>query len=81
MLSNQLIFCHPLFLLPSIFFRISVLSNELAFHISSGAHKIKPIVPREEVKEDAEGIVWSSAVEQIPQKSVLSTRPCRNQRH
>ena len=31
--SNQLIFCHPLFLLPSIFPRIRVFSNESALHI------------------------------------------------
>ena len=34
MLSNHLIFCHPLFLLPSIFHNIRVFSNELALHIS-----------------------------------------------
>ena len=33
MLSNHLILCHPLLLLPSIFPRIRVFSNELAFHI------------------------------------------------
>ena len=31
--SNHLIFCHPLVLLPSIFSRIRVFSNELALHI------------------------------------------------
>ena len=31
--SNHLIFCHPLFLLPSIFPRIRVFSNESALHI------------------------------------------------
>ena len=31
--SNHLIFCHPLLLLPSIFPRIRVFSNESAFHI------------------------------------------------
>ena len=33
MSSNQLILCHPLLLLPSIFPRIRVLSNESALHI------------------------------------------------
>ena len=33
MLSNHLIFCCPLFLLPSIFPSIRVFSNELALHI------------------------------------------------
>ena len=33
MLSNHLILCHPLLLLPFIFPRIRVFSNELAFHI------------------------------------------------
>ena len=33
MLSNYLIFCCPLFLLPSIFPSIRVFSNELALHI------------------------------------------------
>ena len=33
MLSNHLIICHPLLLLPSFFPRIRVFSNELAFHI------------------------------------------------
>ena len=33
MLSNHLILCHPLLLLPSIFPSIKVFSNELAFHI------------------------------------------------
>ena len=33
MLSNHLILCHPLLLLPSILPRIRVFSNELAFHI------------------------------------------------
>ena len=33
MLSNHLILCHPLLLLPSIFPTIRVLSNESAFHI------------------------------------------------
>ena len=33
MLSNHLIFCHPLLLLPSIFPSIRVFSNELALHI------------------------------------------------
>ena len=33
MLSNHLILCHPLLLLPSIFPRIRVFSNELALHI------------------------------------------------
>ena len=33
MLSNPLIFCHPLFLLPSIFPSNRVLLNETAFHI------------------------------------------------
>ena len=32
--SNHLILCHPLLLLPSIFPRIRVFSNELALHIS-----------------------------------------------
>ena len=32
--SNHLILCHPLVLLPSIFPRIRVFSNELALHIS-----------------------------------------------
>ena len=32
--SNQLIFCHPLLLLPSIFPSIRVFSNESAVHIS-----------------------------------------------
>ena len=31
--SNHLVLCHPLFLLPSIFPRIRVLSNESALHI------------------------------------------------
>ena len=31
--SNHLILCHPLLLLPSIFFNISVFSNESALHI------------------------------------------------
>ena len=33
MLSNHLILCHPLLLLPSIFPSIRVFTNELAFHI------------------------------------------------
>ena len=33
MLSNHLIFCHPLLLLPSIFLSIRVLSSELALHV------------------------------------------------
>ena len=33
MLSNHLILCHPLLLLPSIFLSIRVFSHELAFHI------------------------------------------------
>ena len=33
MLSNQLILCHPILLLPSIFPSISVFSNESALHI------------------------------------------------
>ena len=33
MLSNHLIFCHPLILLPSVFPSITVFSNELALHI------------------------------------------------
>ena len=33
MLSNQLILCHPVLLLPSIFPSISVFSNESALHI------------------------------------------------
>ena len=33
MLSNHLILCHPLLLLPSIFPSIKVFSNELALHI------------------------------------------------
>ena len=33
MLSNHLILCHPLLLLPSIFPSIRVFSNELVFHI------------------------------------------------
>ena len=33
MLSNYLILCHPLLLLPSIFPSIRVFSNELALHI------------------------------------------------
>ena len=33
MLSNHLILCHPLLLLPSIFLRIRVFSNELSFPI------------------------------------------------
>ena len=33
MLSNYLILCHPLLLLPSIFPSISIFSNELALHI------------------------------------------------
>ena len=33
MLSNHLIVCHPLFLLPSNFLSIRVFSNELALHI------------------------------------------------
>ena len=33
MLSNHLILCHPLLLLPSIFASIRVFSNELAVHI------------------------------------------------
>ena len=33
MLSNNLILCHPLFLLPSIFPNIRVFSNESALHI------------------------------------------------
>ena len=33
MLSNHLVFCHPLFLLPSIFPSIRVFSNEFALHI------------------------------------------------
>ena len=32
MLSNHLILCHPLLLLPSIFHRTRVFSNESAFH-------------------------------------------------
>ena len=33
MLSNHLILCHPLLLLPSFFPSIRVFSNELALHI------------------------------------------------
>ena len=33
MLSNHLILCHPLLLLPSVFSSIKVFSNELALHI------------------------------------------------
>ena len=33
MLSNQLILCCPLLLLPSVFLSISIFSNELAFHL------------------------------------------------
>ena len=33
MLSNRLILCHPLLLLPSVFPSITVFSNELALHI------------------------------------------------
>ena len=33
MLSNHLIFCHPLILLPSVFPSITVFSNESALHI------------------------------------------------
>ena len=33
MLSNYLVFCYPLLLLPSIFYSIMVFSNELALHI------------------------------------------------
>ena len=33
MLSNHLILCRPLFLLPSVFSSIRVFSSELAFHI------------------------------------------------
>ena len=33
MLSNHLIFCHPLLLLPSIFPSITVFSNELTLHM------------------------------------------------
>ena len=33
MLSNHVILCHPLFLLPSVFPSIRVFSSELAFHI------------------------------------------------
>ena len=33
MLSNHLILCHPLLLLPSVFPRVRVFSNESAFHI------------------------------------------------
>ena len=33
MLSNHLIFCHPLLLLPSVFPSIRVFSNEMALHI------------------------------------------------
>ena len=33
MLSNPLILCHPLLLLPSVFPRVRVFSNESAFHI------------------------------------------------
>ena len=33
MLSNHLILCHPLFLMPSVFSSIRVFSNELALHI------------------------------------------------
>ena len=32
-LCNHLILCHPLLLLPSIFLRIRVFSNELVLHI------------------------------------------------
>jgi len=34
LLSNRLILCHPLLLLPSIFPSIRVFSSELALHIS-----------------------------------------------
>ena len=34
MLSNHLILCHPIFLLPSTFPSVRVFSNELALHIS-----------------------------------------------
>ena len=33
MLSNHLIFCHPLLLLPSVFPSVRVFSNELALHV------------------------------------------------
>ena len=33
MLSNHFLLCHPLLLLPSIFPRIGIFFNELAFHI------------------------------------------------
>ena len=33
MLSNHLILCHPLLLLPSVFLNIRVFSNELSLHI------------------------------------------------
>ena len=38
MLSNHLILCHPLFLLPSIFPSIRVFSNESALHIRWSKH-------------------------------------------
>ena len=37
MLSNHLILCHPLLLLPSIFVSIRVFSNELARHIKANS--------------------------------------------
>ena len=39
MLSNQLILYHSLFLLPSIFPRIRVFSNELVYHIRWSKHR------------------------------------------
>ena len=48
MLSNHLIFCHPVLLLPSMFPSIRVFSNELALHIrcqSIGASTSASVLP------------------------------------
>ena len=49
--SNHLILCHPLFLLPSIFPSIRVLSNESALHIRWLKHWSFSISPSNEYSE------------------------------
>ena len=44
--SNHLILCHPLLLLPSIFPRIRVFSNESALCISTGVSASTSVLPR-----------------------------------
>ena len=52
MLSNHLILCHPLLLLPSIFPRIRIFSNELTLH-TRGAKVLELLVPAVQQSESA----------------------------